>query len=94
MRDFYSHQAAKILKTSGNEWDPILWAVVGVYICIALGLQFFALKKDQTKGDSFFHGAIFGLVTYGIYEYTNLALVKNWPIEMGSTQKRHPRPTG
>ena len=29
-----------------------------------------------------FYGALFGLVTYSAYDLTNLATLKNWPLEI------------
>jgi uncharacterized membrane protein len=48
--------------------------VAGVLILIVLpGLNQFSTRR------LILHGAFFGLVAYGTYDLTNLALVKGWP---------------
>ena len=48
--------------------------VAGVLILIVLpGLNQFSTRR------LILHGALFGLVAYGTYDLTNLALVKGWP---------------
>lgn len=53
-----------------------------IYPLIVAGLTFFVIEPSFT-GLSPFNGAIigafFGLVTYGSYDLTNLATVKEWP---------------
>lgn len=52
-----------------------------VYLCLVLGIILFVLPKAQNNVISaFFWGAIFGLLTYVIYDFTNLAIIKNWPL--------------
>ena len=53
-----------------------------VYFFIPLGISYFACSGSKTRSMAFFKGALFGLVMYTIYEFTNLALIKNWPLEM------------
>ena len=36
-------------------------------------------KKDLLKY-SFLYGGVFGLIVYGIYDFTNLATIKNWSL--------------
>lgn len=39
-----------------------------------------ALKNSWGFGQILFHGALLGLVIYGGYDLTNLAILKSWPI--------------
>lgn len=74
------HSIARIVQTeSGQGWDPIYWAAAGVYFFLALGVQFFAVRGSAHRLDAAFRGSILGLVIYGVYDWTNLALVANWP---------------
>ena len=36
-------------------------------------------KKDLLKY-SFLYGGVFGIIVYGIYDFTNLATIKNWSL--------------
>lgn len=52
-----------------------------VYLCLILGIMLFVLPKAQSSVISaFFWGSIFGFITYAIYDCTNLAIIKNWPL--------------
>lgn len=39
------------------------------------------LSKNNTKG-AFKNGALLGFVVYGIYDMTNMAVLKSWPLEI------------
>jgi len=47
------------------------------YVCIVGLLYKFIIKEKKDYNDAF----ILGLLSYGMYEYTTLALLKNWRIE-------------
>jgi uncharacterized membrane protein len=79
-KNLYAQNIGIFLRKSGENMEPIWWAAVVVYLCITLGIIFFVLPKAQ--GDyvlAFSGGVILGLVTYGIYDFTNYALIANWP---------------
>lgn len=79
-KNIYAQNIGMLLRKSGDEMTPIWWAAVVVYACITLGILFFVLPKAQ--GDyflAFFGGVILGLVTYGIYDFTNYSILANWP---------------
>ena len=62
---------------------PIWPAAILVYVFIALGIVFFILPHAQ--GDYYLallSGAVLGIVTYGIYDFTNYALLANWPLQI------------
>lgn len=83
MQDFYVQQARDFVRLdSAGGYDPLIWATVAVYFCIAVGIQFFAVESSRKAGEVLFRGGFFGLISYGIYEFTNLSLIKDWPLEM------------
>ena len=53
----------------------ILGAILS-YITIIFGLYYFIIKDNRNVYDAF----LFGIVTYGIFETTNLAIFKNWSL--------------
>ena len=58
----------------------MIWAAVGVYLFLALGLK--VLAKAPTRLESLFRGATFGFCVYAVYDLTNIALVKSWSLNM------------
>jgi steroid 5-alpha reductase family enzyme/uncharacterized membrane protein len=81
LNDYYIKWAKNIALISDNKFDYILWGAIGVYILIPMGVIVFALNKT-TRLKAVFNAALFGLILYGVYEFTNIALIKNWPIEL------------
>ena len=64
---------------------PYYFAAVVFYVIFAFGLMMFVINPAISK-QSVIHalkwGALFGLVTYATYDLTNLATLKDWPIEL------------
>ena len=48
------------------------------YIFLILGLYYFIIKENKSPYDAF----ILGLVIYGVYEGTNLALLNKWSLDI------------
>lgn len=49
------------------------------WLLIAVGIQYFA--KSSTTLQSFYNGLLLGFVIYGVYNTTNYATLKNYPIK-------------
>jgi uncharacterized membrane protein len=49
------------------------------YIFLIFGLNYFIIQKNRSIKDA----ALLGLTIYAVYEFTNLALFKNWSIVLG-----------
>ena len=65
--------------------DPIIWAAAMVYVLIPAGVTLFVLPKvspDAWMTDSLLWGFIFGFILYGVYEFTNYSLLKDWPLNI------------
>lgn len=79
-KNIYAENIGMLLRKSGDAMNPIWSAAVVVYLCITLGILFFVLPKAH--GDYFLalsYGALLGVVTYGIYDFTNYSILANWP---------------
>jgi uncharacterized membrane protein len=77
-RTFYQDQLGFILASSPN-WT----AAIIFYLMFVAGLLFFAVVpglKETGLKDSLFRAALFGILTYGTYDLTNLALIEGWPV--------------
>jgi len=46
------------------------------YILLIVGINYFIIKPRKSVSDAF----LLGIIIYGVYETTNLALFKNWYI--------------
>lgn len=54
-----------------------------VYALIAAGVMLFVLPKAQGNYvQAGCYGALFGFIVYGIYDFTNLATLANWPLSI------------
>lgn len=76
-RNFYKKELAAFSTTLS------LPAAFLTYVLIAAGIVIFVLPK--ASGDIYkalLWGALFGLITYGVYDLTNLATLKGWSIKM------------
>lgn len=80
MSRFYQEEAAALIRVVNGQWTIVPWATVGVYFFIALGIRVFATRPSLPE--TIWRGALFGLCTYAIYDFTNLALIKGWPWKM------------
>lgn len=57
--------------------SPRLAYAVIVYLLLALGVVMFILPS---KYNVLFAGAIFGLMVYGVYDFTNYIFLKSWTL--------------
>ena len=54
-----------------------IYAAIITYIFIITLLYYFIIKENKSIKDAF----LLGLCTYGIYEFTNKSIIKNWSYE-------------
>jgi uncharacterized membrane protein len=65
--------------------EPNLGAAAVFYVVYLTGLMFFAVVPAMNRGtisSAAFSGALFGLVTYGTYDLTNMATMSDWPLSV------------
>ena len=73
MKNYFSKQVQSV------QGSPIKMRVLGAAICyifLIIGLNYFIIKPNRSVSDAF----LLGIIIYGVYETTNLALLKNWSI--------------
>ena len=79
-KGFYQRNLSYVLSPQVN-WP----AAIIFYLLYIAGILIFAVVPAVTK-DSWQHaimyGALFGFFTYMTYELTNLALLKDWPLNI------------
>lgn len=81
MSGFYKEQLEAMLALYGGELVINGIAAIGAYICLALGPYFFIFPySDRNTPLEWFalQGALMGLVIYGVYGFTNKAILLAW----------------
>jgi uncharacterized membrane protein len=68
---FFNKQVKAV---QGSKLQLNLTAAVMTYILLILGLNYFIIQPKRSVTDA----ACLGFVIYGVYEFTNLSLLKNW----------------
>lgn len=85
MKRFYLGEIGEIARREGGSLTPRLGAAFLVYLVIPAGLILFVrplLANDARLTSAFFHGALFGFILYGLYDFTNLATLEKWTVRM------------
>ena len=76
-RGFYDKQLKAFERTVN------LPAALLVYVLIPLGIYWFVFPKaGMEPKQALLWGAVYGLIVYGVYDLTGLAILKNWPVTM------------
>lgn len=85
MKGFYSQELGGLARRQGTALAPRWGAAVLVYLLIPGGLVLFVrplLGVNATTWQAIGWGAIYGLVLYGVYDLTNLAVLEKWSVRM------------
>lgn len=79
-KSFYRKKVGNLLKDNFN--FPV---ALGFYLIFVAGLFFFVINRAVIINNwqyALFVGIFFGFITYGTYDLTNLATLKNWPLKL------------
>jgi uncharacterized membrane protein len=85
MQRFYVRELGSYARVRGTTIIPVYWAAAIVYLLLPLGIVLFALPRvdiSQPLLSSLGWGGLFGLVTYGVYDLTNMATLESWPLRL------------
>jgi uncharacterized membrane protein len=79
---FYIDSIGDFMRKQGGEVVLNTPSALLVYAIMSFGIIYFALPKS---GNSYWGalvaGACYGFIIYGIYDFTNYALLANWPFK-------------
>lgn len=83
MKDFNMRQLSEIGRIENGIFQMYYPAASATYFLMALAVPLYVLP-NSTRRDSllrvFFSGAILGLIIYGVFDMTNLAILKDYPL--------------
>lgn len=55
-----------------------LLSALFAYALLAIGISFFVVPIVSSLANAFLYGALFGLIIYGVYDFTNFAIFENY----------------
>lgn len=80
-KGLYIKNIGSLLLLEDNTIIPRLIPAIIVYLLFAIMLWFIVLPlANEHVLKSFYYGALLGFVFYGIYDMTNLAVLKDWTV--------------
>ena len=79
MRGFYRAQLAPIVRLADGGIAPNWPAAFVVYALLGTGIALFVIPSAATVLLAAVRGALFGLVVYGVYDFTNYSTLRQWP---------------
>lgn len=85
MAAFYRDQLAPIARLANGAFAPNWPAALVVYALLGTGIATFVLPRAGTATGGAavaLSGALFGLVVYGVYDFTNYATLRQWPFAL------------
>ncbi len=87
MKSFYLRELADLARTTPDRRSilPRLGAAAGVYLALPGGIVLFALPRVDPANllvSAIAWGAIYGLAVYSVYDLTNRATLRHWPVKL------------
>lgn len=84
MNNTYKQKIGSFLRMKNGTFSPYITSSLLVWILIVIGSYLFVLPRiiNASLGVQFLWGAIYGLVVYGVYDFTNYALLNAWPLSI------------
>ena len=79
MKNFYREQLAPIVRLANGGIAPNWPAALVVYVLLGAGIALFVVPRASTVSSAAALGALFGLVVYGVYDFTNYSTLRQWP---------------
>ena len=82
-KGMYFKSYAKWLRLDNGGLLPVWWAIVIIYALFAFATLTLVVPLSQgSLFAAFFYGASLGVVIYGVYDFTCVAIFKDWPVMM------------
>lgn len=84
VKDFNLKELAEIGRIKDGEFDFILAPAMGTYVLMALAMALFVapgFSENEAWWKTFLLSSGMGLIIYGIFDLTNFAILKNYPVK-------------
>jgi len=82
MKNFYRAQLAPIARLADGGIAPNWPAAFVVYALLGAGIALFVIPRAATVSLAALYGILFGLVVYGVYDFTNYSTLRQWPFAL------------
>ncbi len=82
MKAYYRDQLAPLARMAEGGMAPNWYAALMVYLLLGVGIATLAIPRASTLGSAAAYGALLGLVIYGVYDFTNLSTLRQWPLAL------------
>lgn len=83
-KDLYVQYYKPWLRLEDGQLKPLWWATLMVYFLFALSIVVFIVPlAENSVYWAAYYGAIMGAVIYGVYDFTCLAIFKDFPVGVG-----------
>lgn len=72
-----------VLARRSGEGIDVIWPAAGlVYVLALTGLAIFVIPKAHDPLSAFGWGALYGVILYAVYDFTNLATLTGWSLRL------------
>lgn len=82
MKGFYRDQLAPIARMANGGFAPNWAAALVVYVLLGAGIAWFVVPRASGLVSAAGIGALFGVVVYGVYDFTNYSTLRQWPFAL------------
>lgn len=79
--DVYLRLIGPIARLQDGKFDVFIPSALVVYFVMTFALWFFVLRNASDLKTATLHGLILGFCLYAVFDFTNHALLKNYPIQ-------------
>lgn len=80
--NFYRDNLSEVARIVDGSIKPVYWSAAVVYFLLAVGLTIFVEPQVDSWKMALLYGCLFGAVTYGVYDFTNHATLKQYPLQL------------
>ena len=70
------HFARQIMAVQGSPMVVNAFGAVATYVFMIFGLNYFIIRPGRSAQDAF----LLGMFVFGVYDFTNLALLSKWQL--------------
>jgi len=87
MKSFYIKTLGPLANLTADKSSFLINKPAGVitYFIMALGLITFPVARAQSLAQAALYGAIYGIVIFGVYDFTNMTTLRGWTWQLSMT---------